>query len=710
MGKDRVLVTSALPYVNNIPHLGNMVCVLSADVYARFLRSRGIPVTSVLGTDEHGTTTEIRALQEGVTPRQLVDKYYKIHKEIYEWFNTDFDCFGRTSDEENVEVSQDIFTKLHDHGYVIKQTITQMWDPEAEKFLADRFIIGICPHCGFEEAKGDQCDNCGKLLSPEELNDPRSTLTSATPIPKESEHLFIDLQKLEPELMQWITKHEASWSANARTTTRAWLKEGLKPRCITRDLKWGIPVPVEGFEKKVFYSWFDAPIGYISITKGCKDDWQEWWKDPEGTRLVQFMGKDNIPFHTILFPAFCIGSHDGYTLMDTISVNEYLNYEAGKFSKSRGQGVFCDDAMATGIPADCWRYYIMTNRPEKEDTTFDWKDFQEKINKELLANFGNLVNRTLTFIERFFDGKIPEQHPSATALKIEDENVADLMGQIQLRKAIKAIMSLSRSANQYFQDNQPWVLVKEDMDKAGGVISNLAIAVRDLAIMIQPFMPEVSDRIFHQLALEPACWQEMGKPLPAGHQIGSPEPLFSKLEDEKVAGFKKEFNGKTEEQKMEKEGGKMKFEDLDLRVGRITSVEKHPDADKLYIEHVDLGDEQRQIVSGLVGHYAQDELEGKQIIMVTNLAPAKLRGVKSEGMLLAAGQEQAGLLLAPEASPGDRVTLDQSETSPQEQIDISQFFAVEITAKDGHAYHDGKPLMVGSHHVVVDKGIEGKVR
>ena len=687
---DKILVTSALPYVNNVPHLGTMVCILSADVYARFMKSSGYDVVSVLGTDEHGTTTEVKAIEEGLTPRQLVDKYYAVHKRIYEWFNTAFDCFGRTSAQENVEVSQDIFKRLHANGYIIAQTVTQMWDTKAEKFLADRFITGTCPHCGYAEAKGDQCEECGRLLSPEELQTPKSQLTGTTPIPKDTEHLFIDLKKIEPKLLKWIEQHEATWSANARTTTRAWLKEGLRPRCITRDLKWGIPVPLEGYENKVFYSWFDAPIGYISIAKGCRQDWQDWWKDPEGTRLVQFMGKDNIPFHTILFPAFCIGADDNYTLMDTISVNEYLNYESGKFSKSRGEGVFCDDAMDSGIPADVWRYYIMNNRPEREDTLFAWDDFQEKNNKELLANLGNFINRTISFLNRFFDSKVPQMTDHELIFAYGDAK--ELMERIEQRKALKTIMSFARSANQYFQEKEPWNLVKQG--KGGNEMANLVLAVADLAVLIEPFMPETSKAIFDQLQLKPRGWADLGAEIPAGHAVGEAKPLFRKLEDQEIEAFRKKFTGKTQFC-------------LDLRIARIDSVEPHPHADKLYIEHIDLGDERRTIVSGLAGHYDPDELIGKDVVVVANLKPAKLRGVESQGMLLAVGDEDVGLLLAPEGKPGEHI----KGCKGKEMITIEQFAAVDLKAQGGKVLLDGKEVVTESGAGIhVDKGKEGPVR
>ncbi|PIZ52589.1 methionine--tRNA ligase, partial [Candidatus Woesearchaeota archaeon CG_4_10_14_0_2_um_filter_33_10] len=461
--KQKILVTSALPYVNNVPHIGNMVCVISADVYTRFLRLKGVDVISVLGTDEHGTTTETKAIEEGITPKEVCEKYFKIHKKIYDWFESSFDCFGRTSSKENLEITQDIFKKLNKNGFIKKDILEQAYCPKCKKFLADRFVEGVCPKCGYKDARGDQCENCGALLNATELVDAKCKICGTKPITKKSEHLFIDLPKLAPMLEKWVKEQsvKGKWSQNAKTMIDAWLRDGLKPRCITRDLKWGIPVPLKGFEKKVFYSWFDAPIGYIGITKECRKDWKEWWFGKD-VRLVQFMGKDNIPFHTVLFPASLIGTKDGYILLDRISSNEYINYEGGQFSKSRGLGIFGDDAVKTGIKADAWRYYIMVNRPEKADTDFSWEDFQSKINNELVANFGNFINRTISFINQFYKSEVPEAKPDKKDEKLIKEinddikKITDLLNDVQLKEALKQIMHISRLGNQYFQEAEPW--------------------------------------------------------------------------------------------------------------------------------------------------------------------------------------------------------------------------------------------------------------
>ena len=399
--KRNILITSALPYVNNVPHLGNVIgCVLSADVYARYCRLRGYNTLYVAGTDEYGAATEMKAIQEKCTPQQICDKYYKLHKMIYDWFDIDCDNFGRTTTPEQTKIAQDIFMKLHENKYLLTDTLEQSYCESCKTFLADRFIRGKCPLCHFEDAKGDQCDGCGKLLNPTELVDPKCQICNNQPVVKQAKHVFIDLPQLQENLEKWIEKASEAgfWNSNSKTTTQAWIKTGLKPRCITRDLKWGTPVPLEEFKNKVFYVWFDAPIGYLSITATLTKNWEKWWKNPEQVKLYQFMGKDNIPFHTVIFPCTLIGTKENWTMLHHISTTEYLNYEDGKFSKSRGVGVFGDNAIETQIPPEIWRYYLLINRPERSDTLFTWKDFGVKINNELLTNIGNLTQRSFKLI------------------------------------------------------------------------------------------------------------------------------------------------------------------------------------------------------------------------------------------------------------------------------------------------------------------------
>lgn len=699
--KKKILITSALPYVNNVPHLGNLIgCVLSADVFARFQRSAGRDTLYICGTDEHGTTTEAKAREEGVTPQEICDKYFAIHKQVYDWFGISFDHFGRTSAPNHVERTQEIFNQLEGNGFILEKTEQQLYSEESKMFLSDRYVEGTCPHCDYEKARGDQCDKCGKLLSPLQLKNPISKIDGAKPIIKETTHLYLDLEKLQAELEMWVaTQGElGSWSANALRTTQAWFKEGLQPRAITRDLNWGVRVPKKGFEEKVFYVWFDAPIGYISITEQLlgndkKGGWRAWWQDPNNTLLYQFMAKDNIPFHTILFPGSLLGTQNEWTLLHHINSTEYLNYEDKKFSKSNSTGVFGDDAMSTQIPADVWRYYLLINRPETADTTFTWDDFQEKLNNELVANIGNLVNRTTTFISRQCEGVITKHGLCEENLLFweqiqkEEQALTDLLEEVRIKEALKKVMHISRLGNQFFQEQAPWKMIKEDREEAEESLFILVNFVKDLAIMLEPFLPHASASIFKQLNCEQKTWEDLGA-LSVHGQIAEPELLFTKLEDEELAELKDRFNGN---QKKEDIFGPQK---LDLRVAKITRVEKHPKADKLYIEHLDVGElGERTIVSGLVPYYSAKELEGKNIIIAANLKPAKLRGVESQGMLLAGQEGDTVSVLSPDAQPGEQVTLEGISHKPAKEITIDEFFSLDRKIENNEPKIAGKRLV-----------------
>jgi len=723
---NKILVTSALPYVNNVPHLGNLVCVISADVYTRFLRLMKKDVISVLGTDEHGTTAETKALEEGLSPRQLCDKYYAIHTEIYKWFNCEFDCYGRTSSKANAEITIDIFNKLHKHGYIIEDTLEQLYCENDKRFLADRFVEGECPKCHYANARGDQCENCGDLLDAKELINPKCKICKSVPIIKETKHLFMDLPKIEPKLKAWMSTVQSGWSDNARTMTEAWLRDGLKQRCITRDLQWGIHVPLEGYKDKVFYSWFDAPIGYIGITSECKEDWKDWWHNDENVKLVQFMGKDNIPFHTILFPAFCIGTHDSYTLMKEISVNEFLNYENGQFSKSRNIGVFGDDAKSTGIPADVFRYYLMINRPEKTDTEFSWNDFQKKNNAEIVGNFGNLVNRTVVFLNRNYESIIPEatleekDEALLEEVRLREKKIETLIETIDIKEALKEIMHISRLGNQYLQDNEPWK--NPDKQRNATTLSVLANIVKDLAILMHPYMPLAAKSIQEQLNIKNLDWHDLGKlTLHPGHKISDAQLLFKKIEDKEVQELRAQFSGKRKKQEKKVESveavsSEVTFDNLQLRVGRIVEVKRHPNAEKLYIEKLDFGDEYRTIVSGIVQHYTAEELLNKKIVVVTNLEPANLRGVESQGMLLAAEENGIVGLVTTYGEPGDYVYLDSLGEAKLEHIknlstiNIKEFSTVKIIAKDKKILCGGQELRTTQGTLSVEKINNGPVR
>ncbi|MDR0495066.1 MAG: methionine--tRNA ligase [Treponema sp.] len=764
----RRLISSALPYVNNVPHLGNLIQVLSADAFARFCRLRGYETLYICGTDEYGTATETRAAEEGTTPRELCDRYHAIHDGIYRWFGIAFDKFGRTSTPVQTEVTQGIFKQLDAAGYITEQTVTQLYCARCGRFLADRFIRGTCPNCGSDEARGDQCEACGKLLDPTDLKEPRCSSCGSAPAPQSTNHLYIDLPKIKDKLEAWIqsASYKGFWANNAVQMTSSWIRDGLRERAITRDLKWGIPVPRQGYESKVFYVWFDAPIGYISITgclgdelaKGVNDlritkgktfsDWHEfvdyWWKSPDEVELFQFIGKDNIPFHTVIFPSSLLGSGDNWTMLHHMSSTEYLNYESGKFSKSRGVGVFGSDAMETGIPADVWRFYIFYNRPEKSDALFTWKDFQEKVNSELIGNLGNLVNRTLSFITRYYDGRMPAGTPDPvfweTARKYENM-IAEMLERAELRDAFHTIFELSSYANKYFQDAEPWRLRNDDPPKAEARIRDLACIVRDIAVLIEPYLPQSAAKLasFFGLELGPELsWKDIGKPegIAPGTAIKS-EVLFAKLEDELVDSLRERYSG-SQKERQNKTTAESKpapaFENtLDLRAAKIEKVERHPKADKLYVIGLETGEgvsgvrEERTIVSGLVGFYTEEQLLGKRIIVAYNLKPAKLRGLESRGMLLAAGDkggigadgspssegapaERCEVLDAGDAPTGTRLLPEGAGASAAPaEIDIDTFFSYPITVKDFAVLSGGKKLCLAGKPVCTGLISEGEV-
>ncbi|XP_054641000.1 methionine--tRNA ligase, cytoplasmic isoform X2 [Dunckerocampus dactyliophorus] len=561
-GRRNILLTSALPYVNNVPHLGNIIgCVLSADVFSRYGRLRGWNMLFVCGTDEYGTATENKAREEGLTPQQICDKYHTIHASIYKWFQVDFDFFGRTTTEKQTEIAQDIFWRLHKNGFLVEDTVEQLRCESCQRFLADRFVEGTCPHCNYPDARGDQCDKCGRLINAVELKAPHCKVCSQTPVIRSSKHLFLDLPKLEAQLEQWLEKSTSTgdWTSNAKQITRSWLRDGLKPRCITRDLQWGTPVPHPDFKEKVFYVWFDAPIGYVSITANYTDKWEKWWKNPDQVEMYNFMAKDNVPFHSVVFPCSLLGAQDNYTLVNHLIATEYLNYEDTKFSKSRGVGVFGDMAKDTGIPSDVWRFYLLYVRPEGQDSAFSWADMALKNNSELLNNLGNFINRGGMFVSKFFDGCVPAMELLQEDKKLlalvgwELQQYIQLMDKVKIRDALKHILNISRHGNQYIQVNEPWKKIKggdEERQRAGtvtGVSVNMACL---LSVMLLPYMPAVSQTIRDQLNAPLYCVNTMLQGtgvfacvLDVGHRIGTVSPLFQKLEVDQIEALKKRFGG-----------------------------------------------------------------------------------------------------------------------------------------------------------------------
>ncbi|CAL9158250.1 probable methionine--tRNA ligase [Musa acuminata AAA Group] len=726
-GRRNILITSALPYVNNVPHLGNIIgCVLSADVFARYCRLRGYNTIYMCGTDEYGTATETKAMEENCSPKEICDKYHAIHRDVYEWFDISFDKFGRTSAPQQTEVCQAIFHKLLDNKWLSENTMQQLYCDTCQRFLADRLVQGTCPtlDCNYDSARGDQCEKCGKLLNPTELKDPKCKVCHSAPRIRDTDHLFLELPLLRERLEEYINTMSVagSWSQNAIQATNAWLKEGLRPRCITRDLKWGVPVPHEKYKDKVFYVWFDAPIGYISITACYTSEWEQWWKNPDNVELYQFMGKDNVPFHTVMFPSTLLGTGERWTMMKTISVTEYLNYESGKFSKSKGIGIFGNDAKDTKIPTEVWRYYLLTNRPEVSDTLFTWADLQAKLNTELLNNLGNFINRVLSFIAKpegaGYGSIIPDaSNPQSQQLtkylgekvgKLVDQYL-DAMEKVKLKQGLKIAMSISSEGNAYLQESQFWKLYKEDPSSCAIVMKTSAGLVYLLACLLEPFMPSFSVEVLRQLNLplevnlsfcdENGETDKAKRPwdfLPSGHHIGKPEPLFKELKDEDVESFRVRFAGSQAERianaetvankvaeqlkatkitgnakkQQNKPSGNTKAKTaeteisvskLDVRVGLIKKVQKHPDADSLYVEEIDVGEESpRTVVSGLVKYIPLEEMQNRKVCVLCNLKPVTMRGIKSHAMVLAASNDdhtKVELVDPPSsAAVGERVT------------------------------------------------------
>lgn len=770
----RRLITSALPYVNNIPHLGNLIQMLSGDVFARFCRLRGYDTLYICGTDEYGTATETRALEEKKTPRQLCDYYFTEHTKIYDWFHIDFDKFGRTSNQECTEITQSLFNDLDKAGLITEHTNQQLFCPKCNMFLSDRYVRGNCPKCNAEDARGDQCDGCGSLLDPIDLKNPRCVTCGSTPEVRETKHLYINLPAISGKLEAWMDQvsKDGKWSDNAINTTRSWLKAGLNERAITRDLKWGIPVPKPGYENKVFYVWFNAPIGYISITAQLANelkasgkesfDWKSWWipeespeaKGKEEVQLFQFIGKDNIPFHTVIFPCTLLGSGHNWTKLFHMSSSEYLNYEDGKFSKSRGVGVFGSDAIATGIPADAWRFYIFYNRPEKSDFQFTWKDFQEKMNSELIGNLGNLVNRTLLFVNKYYDGKIPSAPVDQQLwddIHQREEKIKELLEWAELKEAFHEMFAISDIANKAFQAAEPWKTRNTDPDRAAKLIHNLCYVIKDLMIMMHPYMPQYTQKVMSyfgtsvfesrvDLGTKPGmCWDDVGK-TEGLSAVGPTEVYFTPMDKKTMESFRDQFSGNQKDRKEAKAQAQKQqpkkqkssepevlpageqpayfAKNIRLKVAKIVSVERNPESDKLYIEHLDDGSgEDRVIQSGLVPYLTPEELMGKHIILADNLKPRKMRGIESRGMLLAAdykdadGKDCVEVLSAPWAAPGTNVVLEGDDVNAvkPDNIDADMFFSIEINVVDKNVEIGGKKLVADGRIISTEFTINGGV-
>ena len=766
---NRRLITSALPYVNNIPHLGNLIQMLSGDVFARFCRNKGYDTLYICGTDEYGTATETKAIEEKKTPRELCDYYYQEHTKIYDWFHINFDKFGRTSNEQCTEITQALFNDLDKAGYIKEHVNKQLFCQKCNMYLADRYVDGTCPKCGSTKARGDQCDDCGSLLDPIELKDPKCHTCGSTPEVRETKHLYIDLPNLSKNLDAWMAKTsvEGKWSDNAINITKAWIRDGLNERAITRDLKWGIPVPKAGYEDKVFYVWFNAPIGYMSITKQLADelkaegkntfDWKSWWnpseseeaKGKEHVELFQFIGKDNIPFHTVIFPSTLLGSPHDWTKLFHMSSTEYMNYEDGKFSKSRGVGVFGTDAIETGIPADAWRFYIFYNRPEKQDFQFTWKDFMEKMNSELIGNLGNLVNRTLLFVNRYFEGKIPDapvdEELWATVRDLEAK-ITENLEWANLKDAFRQCFEISDICNKKFQAAEPWKTRESDPAACAKLIHNLCYVIKDLMIMMNPYMPQYTQIVMGYLGKsiketqvgketkEGLDWSDLGNTTGLD-KVGPTEVYFKPLDQKTMLAFREKFGGQKSakvENKEEKKAKKSKSEptvlpvdkqadffnaNIELTVAKILKVENNPEGEKLYIETLDDGSGTERIIqSGLRMYLKPEELLGKNIIVVSNLAPRTMRGVESRGMLLAGDYKDGDkdcveVLDVSWAKPGTKVVLEGSDVNSVKKAEITgdDFFSVQIHAVNGTVEIAGKKLLACGKPITTTKALNSEI-
>lgn len=658
----RTLITAALPYANGPVHIGHLAGVyIPADIYARYLRLKGEEVLFVCGSDEHGVPIAIKAKKEGVSPQDIVDRYHGIIKDSFERFGVTFDIYSRTTSATHREHASAFFRTLYEKGEFVEEESEQYFDPEAGQFLADRYIVGTCPRCQNERAYGDQCESCGSTLNPTDLINPKSAISGATPILKKTKHWYLPLDKHEPFLRHWILDEHKEWKSNVYGQCRSWLDGGLQPRAVSRDLDWGIPVPVEGAEGKVLYVWFDAPIGYISNTKELlPDTWETWWKDSQ-TRLLHFIGKDNIVFHCIVFPAM-LRAEGSYILPENVPANEFLNLEGDKISTSRNWAVWLNEYLDE-LPdkQDVLRYVLTANAPETKDNDFTWKDYQARNNNELVAVFGNFVNRALVLTAKYFDGKVPAL---GTLTDFDRETLSELsvirpalereLDTFHFREALKEAMNLARLGNKYLADTEPWKLAKTDLDRVGTILNISLQITANLALAFAPFLPMSSDKLSAMLQLPLPRWEDLGRSdlLPVGHQLGEASLLFEKIEDEVIEKqvqklLKTKEANEAAEAKASTVAPDIAFDDflkLDIRVGTVLECVKVPKADKLLQFLLDDGLGGRTIVSGIAEHYAPEDLLGKQVCFIANLPPRKLKGVESQGMILSALDYQTGKL------------------------------------------------------------------
>ncbi|HUN13524.1 MAG TPA: methionine--tRNA ligase [Alistipes sp.] len=666
----RYLVTSALPYANGPVHIGHLAGVyIPSDIYTRYLRLRGRDVVSVCGSDEHGVPITIKARKEGVTPQEIVDRYHRIIKDSFERLGMSFDIYSRTSSPTHAVTASDFFRKLYDEGKFIEKSSMQYYDEEAGTFLADRYIVGTCPKCGNDRAYGDQCEKCGSTLSPEELVDPHSAVSGSVPVLRETKHWYLPLDQYETFLRKWILDSHKEWKTNVYGQCKSWLDGGLQPRAVSRDLDWGIPVPVEGAEGKVLYVWFDAPIGYISATKDFTPDWEKYWKS-EDTKMVHFIGKDNIVFHCIVFPSM-LKAHGDYILPENVPSNEFLNLEGDKISTSRNWAVWLHEYLDE-FPGkeDVLRYVLCANAPETKDNDFTWKDFQARNNNELVAVLGNFVNRALVLTQKYFGGTVPACGGLNDYDRETIAEVAAVKGSLEknienyhFREALKDAMNIARIGNKYLADTEPWKVVKSDPERVKTILYVALQITANTAVAIEPFMPFSARKILAMLAVDKFDWERLGATdlIPAGHRIGEPALLFEKIEDEviqrqldKLEATKAANRAAESAQQAEPQKDAVSFDDfqkMDIRVSTVLAAEKVAKTKKLLKLTVDTGIDRREIVSGIAEYFSPEELVGRQVLVLVNLEPRELKGILSRGMILMAEDADGRLQLL---GPGEK--------------------------------------------------------
>ncbi len=674
----RTLITTALPYANGPVHIGHLAGVyVPADIYARYMRLQGRDVLLIGGSDEHGVPITIKARKEGVTPQDIVDRYHTLIRDSFKEFGISFDVYGRTTSDTHRRTASDFFRKLYDKGEFVEKTSMQLYDPEAKQFLADRYVTGKCPHCGAEGAYGDQCEACGTSLNATDLINPKSAITGAEPVLRETTHFYLPLDKWQGRLEDWILKGHKEWKTNVYGQCKSWLDMGLQPRAVSRDLDWGIPVPVEGAEGKVLYVWFDAPIGYISNTIDLVgDDYTKWWKDPE-TRMIHFIGKDNIVFHCIVFPAMLMA--DGsYNLPDNVPANEFLNLEDDKISTSRNWAVWLHEYLRD-FPGkqDTLRYTLTANAPETKDNNFTWRDFQARNNNELVAILGNFVNRAVVLDHKYFDGKVPAIEGELT--DVDREVLAEVKAAVEattadienfkFREALRQAMNVARAGNKYLADTEPWKVWKTDPQRVATILNVSLQICATIAVVFEPFLPFMSGKLTDMLGLDKLSWDMAGRDdlLAAGHVIGKPEILFEKIDDEAITAQTDRLARIKEENKLagwapeavKPECSFDDFEKVDIRVGKVLECEKVKKSKKLLKFKIDDGMGGRTILSGIAGSYPEPEkLVGMEVLFIANFAPRNMMGHESQGMILSAVNPDGSLTLcspSADVAPGAQV-------------------------------------------------------